>query len=97
MTRLEFWPDYDGLVWDAHGKAVPLDSLGLPGDLVARAMSWASSYSDGKLPIDDQGDNSSFGNTGDSKWLAEGAELFEALRLTLAPTVELVVTEPWWA
>lgn len=96
MTQLEFWPDYDGFLWDVDGKAVTLDSLALSDDLVARARSWASSYDDEKLSIDDQGDEPSVGNVGDPKWLGEGADLFEVLRLALAPKYELVVTEPWW-
>lgn len=79
MTQLEFWPDYNGLLWDAHGKPIPLDSLNLADDLVARAKSWSSSYDDGKLPIDSQGENPSAGNSRDPQWLVQGAELFKVL------------------
>lgn len=67
MMRLEFWPDYGpGPVWNAEGKPVALESLGISTGLAARVWSWNSAYAEDKIPLD---------GPGDPEWLTEGAVL----------------------
>lgn len=94
MRRLEFWPDYDGLLWE-NGKTIALDSLGLSADLLSRTQIWSAEFSDLKLPIDTQGDAPTIGNTGDALWLQRGAALLSELRSAI-PGFGIVVTEDWW-
>ena len=57
VTRLEWWPEYQGgPLWNG-GRTVPLDDLALPGDLVVAIESWVGSYADEGLPIDGPGDD----------------------------------------
>jgi hypothetical protein len=90
MERLEFWPDYGGaLLWTADGERVPLESLSLPPDLVARATRWVAAYDDAKLPWEP---------TRDAEWLAEGRHLLAELREELRGRgFELQPDEELWA
>lgn len=73
--RLEFWPDFGGVLLHDGGAAVPLDRLPVPADIVARATDWVAGYDDARLP---------FGDRPDDPWMREGRELFAALRDALA-------------
>lgn len=75
LERLEFWPDYAGVLLHADGTPVPLGDLPLPGDLVERATAWVGDYDDSKLP---------FGGHPDDGWFAEGQAIFAAIRASLA-------------
>lgn len=75
VSRLEFWPDYGGVLLHADGKPVGLDALGLPADLVKRGQAWVSRYDDAK--VDPPG--------WDEAWISEGRTLFQELRAALAP------------
>jgi len=72
--RLEFWPDYRGVLLHEGGTAVPLDALPLPPEVIVRAAKWVDRYDDANLDLAD----------GDSEWLAEGRALFGILRDSLA-------------
>jgi len=88
MTRLEFWPDYGtGPLWTDKGKPVYLESLGISPQLAEGVRLWNSQFEEGKIPMD---------GPGDAEWIAEGVDLLRQLRTDLDPSVEIVVTEPWW-
>lgn len=75
MNRLEFWPDYGGVLLHADGQPVALDGLGMRAELVTRAQVWVRGYDDAK--VDPAG--------WDQAWVDEGRALFQELRDTLAP------------
>jgi hypothetical protein len=74
VKRLEFWPDYGGVLLHANGRSVALDDLGLGPDLVTHAQDWVSRYDDAK--VDPAG--------WDEAWVNEGRAIFQELRETLA-------------
>lgn len=73
--RLEFWPDYSGVLLHAAGSPVSLGELPLPEDVTDRAAGWVAQYDDAKLP---------FGERHDEQWIAEGRALFRVIRSALA-------------
>jgi len=73
--RLEFWPDYAGVLLHAAGQPVPLDALPLPADLVERSTEWVRGHDDSRLP---------FGDSPDDAWFSEGRAIFAAIRDELA-------------
>lgn len=73
--RLEFWPDYSGVLLHAAGSPVSLVELPLPADVIDRAAAWVAQYDDAKLP---------FGERHDEQWIAEGRALFQVIRSALA-------------
>lgn len=88
MTRLEFWPDYGGVLLHADGEPVALDTLGLSAELVTRARDWIGRYDDSRL------DPAAW----DEAWLDEGRALFGEFREALAASgFELVDWEGLWA
>jgi hypothetical protein len=87
VTRLEFWPDYGGVLLHGGGAAVELESLALPGELVERARRWVAGYDDARLDPDQR----------DEAWVAEGRALFAELRRELlARGLELFDWEGYW-
>ena len=87
MKRLEFWPDYGGVLLHADGKSVPLDTLGFRTELVSRAQAWVSRYEDSKVDPP----------AWDEVWVREGRALFKELGEALAPSgVELEDWEGLW-
>lgn len=88
MTQLEFWPDYGaGPLWSEDGKAVDLQALGLPDQLVERLTVWNGQYAEERVPLE---------GSGDAEWLSEGVVLLRRTRKALGSTFQIVVTEPWW-
>lgn len=89
MSRIEFWPDYsEALLFTDRGEPVDVDTLALPGPLVASARGWLRDYDDSKLPWE---------TTRDESWLSEGRRLFAALQTELAQQgIELVAGEDYW-
>ena len=88
MQRLEFWPDYGGVLLHADAKPVALGELGLAADLATRALDWVRGYDDAK--VDPEG--------WDAAWVSEGRALFLELRAALAPAgFEVVDWEGLWS
>lgn len=73
--RLEFWPDYSGVLLHAAGLPVSLGELPLPEDVIDQAAGWVAQYDDAKLP---------FGERHDEQWIAEVPALFQVIRSALA-------------
>jgi hypothetical protein len=87
VTRLEFWPDYEGALLHADGAPVELETLGLPAELVERARRWVGAYDDAKLDPERR----------DEAWVAEGRALFAELRRELvARGLEIFDWEGYW-
>jgi hypothetical protein len=85
---LEFWPDYGpGPLWDAHGKALEPQSLGLDADLANRLLAFNAAYEEERVPVD---------GPGDAEYLAEGTGLLATVRAALNGRFRVIVTEPWW-
>ena len=88
MRRLEFWPDYGGVLLHEDGASAPLDSLGLPAGLIEESARWVALYDDAKLEHD----------TRDDAWIDEGRALFARVRAALGEhEIELVDWEGYWA
>jgi hypothetical protein len=88
VKRLEFWPDYGEVLLHVDGTSLALDELGLPADLVGRALDWVGGYDDAK--VDPEG--------WDAAWVSEGRSLFHELRGALAPGgFEVVDWEGLWS
>jgi hypothetical protein len=87
MRRLEFWPDYGGVLLHEAGTAVALDGLGLPDHLVEQAAAWVGEYDDARLDPD----------TRDAAWITAGRSLFRRLRAELRDRgTEIVDWEGYW-
>jgi hypothetical protein len=87
VRRLEFWPDYGGVLLHEAGAAVALDTLDVPPELIDRAAGWLVRYDDSRLEPE----------TRDDAWIAEGQALFIALRDALAAqSIELFDWEGYW-
>lgn len=87
MRRLEFWPDYGGVVLHEDGVAVALESLGLPSHLIGQTAAWVGEYEDAKLDPE----------TRDDAWIAAGRSLFRRLRAELRDRgIEIVDWEGYW-
>ena len=88
MKRLEFWPDYGGVLLHEDGALVALDRLDLPSGLMDRAARWLARYDDARLEPGSR----------DDAWITEGRALFVELQSALAPrSIELVDWEGYWA
>lgn len=88
MRTLEFWPDYGSALLHDAGAAVPLDTLDLPPELVARASKWVSRYDDAWLEPGSR----------DDAWIAQGQAIFKELRTALrAQSIELTDWEGYWS
>lgn len=86
MTEFEWWPEYNsGPLWD-NGTSVSPHSL-LSAELADRVVTWNANFTEDRLPTE---------GPGDRLWLAEGKSLLDAVRVELAGTHTVVVTEPWW-
>ncbi len=87
MRRLEFWPDYGGVLLHEEGVALPLETLGVPLDLIERSVGWLARYDDARLEPE----------TRDEAWIAEGRALFRRLGAELrARGIEIVDWEGYW-
>ena len=86
--RVEFWPDYGGLLLHERGTPVPIGTLGLPAELVAQTEAWLERYSDDRLDPPTAG----------QAWIDQGRDLFRRLRGALAPAgVEVFDWEGRWS
>ena len=64
MITMEFLPDCGaGPLWTEDGKAVDLNLLGLPDELVEQLTVWNHQYAKEKVPLE---------GSGDTAWLGEG-------------------------
>jgi hypothetical protein len=87
MRRVEFWPDYGGVLLHDGGIPLAIESLPLPSGLVDSITGWIGQYDDGKLDP----------ATRDEAWIAEGQRYFRQLRRLLrAQAIELHDWEGYW-
>jgi hypothetical protein len=87
VRRLEFWPDYGGVLLHQDGAPVALETLDLPVDLARRAAQWVAAYDDRQLAPESR----------DEAWIAEGRAIFGGLREALAAVnIDLVDWEGIW-
>jgi len=82
--RLEFWPDYSGVLLHAAGSSVALGDLPIPDDVIERADAWVAQYDDSKLLP---------GGSRDEGWITEGRALFWTIRSSLA--AHGIVLDDW--
>jgi hypothetical protein len=87
LRRIEFWPDYGGALLHDGERAVALEDLGLPEELVAAARRWVGAYDDAKLEPASR----------EEAWIAEGKSLFDRLQRRLRDDqIELFDWEGYW-
>jgi hypothetical protein len=88
-SRLEFWPDYEGVLLWKGGHVMAIDDVALPTALAEEARRWVADYDDAKLPG---------GEAADPDWLEAGRRLFRDLERALAVQgIELFADEDHWA